>query len=352
LNSVVFLKELWRRKLLVALAFLFSAAVAVLIVYHVSPSPPFLEERNQIEAEGSIQVLVDSANSPIANARFELGGLTARAGVFARLMSSGDVIRQVSKETGIPEKKIDVAGPLPLPGEAPGVSEGPARENPFKIEVTQQSELPILTVSTRAPTLEEARALAAATPRAMSQQIEAIQDEQETPEGKRVVLRRLGPAQTGVVDNSAGKKIAIGAFFFLMAVFITLIVGMPRFVRAWKATDLDSPADGGAVGAEVPEPELAPEPAAEAAEPKKRRRRGRRRKGAAKANGAKQAEDAQLAEAASTDEARADKQLDLESQLDEEESSDGLPSIAVLTKAFAGETEGNGNGHAKDAVRD
>jgi hypothetical protein len=340
LNSVIFLKELWRRRLLVLLAFLFSAAVSVLIVYHVSPSPPFLEERNQIEAEGSIQVLVDSANSPIANARFELGGLTARAGVFARLMSGGDVIRQVSKETGIPEKKIDVAGPMPLPGEAPGVSEGPARENPYKIEVTQQTELPILNVATRAPTLEEARALAAATPRAMSRQLEAIQDEQETPEGKRVVLRRLGPAQTGVVDNSAGKKIAVGAFVFLMAIFLTLIVGMPRFVRAWKATDLDSPADGGGVAAEVPEPE--PEPVAEAAKPKKRRRGRRRRRAAEKEPAAEGAEDEDKAEPAEAPHA-------VEPDLDEE-AHDGLPSIAVLTKAFSGDTESNG--HAKDAVHD
>ncbi len=341
MNSVIFLKELWRRRLLVLLAFLFSAAVSVLIVYHVSASSPFLEERNQIEAEGSIQVLVDSANSPIANARFELGGLTARAGVFARLMSGGDVIRQVSKETGIPVKKIDVAGPMPLPGEAPGISEGPARENPYKIEVTQQTELPILNVTTRAPTLAEARALAAATPRAMSQQIEAIQDEQETPEGKRVVLRRLGPAQTGVVDNSAGKKIAIGVFFFLMAIFVTLIVGMPRFVRAWRAADIDSPA-GGAVAAEVPEPEPEPKPeaAAESDAPKKRRRRGRRRK-AAKA-------EAQAAEGAQAKAEPAEEPPTAEPEL-EEDAHDGLPSIAVLTKAFSGES---GNGHAKDAVHD
>jgi hypothetical protein len=342
LNSVIFLKELWRRRLLVLLAFLFSAAVSVLIVYHVSPSPPFLEERNQIEAEGSIQVLVDSSNSPIANARFELGGLTARAGVFARLMSGGDVIRQVSKETGIPVKKIDVAGPMPLPGEAPGVSEGPARKNPYKIEVTQQSELPILTVSTRAPTLEEARALAAAAPRAMSQQIEAIQDAQETPEGKRVVLRRLGPPQTGVVDNSAGKKIAVGAFVFLMAIFLTLIVGMPRFVRAWKAADIDSPDSGAGAAVEVPEPELAPEPAAEAAEPKPRRRRGRRKGAKAKGKAETKSEGAKAKAAAEEPHA-------VEAELDEE-PHDGLPSIAVLTKAFSGESQGND--HAKDAVHD
>jgi hypothetical protein len=321
LNSVVFLKELWRRRLLVVLAFLASAAVAVLIVYHVSPSSPFLEERNQVEAEGSIQVLVDSANSPIANARFELGGLTARAGVFARLMSGGNVIRQVSKETGIPVKEIDVAGPMPLPGEAPGISEGPARKNPYRIEVTQQTELPILDVQTRAPTLEEARALAAATPRAMSSQIEAIQNEQETPDGKRVVLRRLGPAQTGVVDNSAGKKIAVGAFVFLMAVFLTLIVGMPRFVRAWKATDIDSPADGAGAAAEVPEPE--PEPS----EPRKRPRK-RGRKGAGKSKPTQKPKAAEKPKAGT------------------------LPVMAAVTEAVAGEAESNGIGHPEDVLRD
>jgi hypothetical protein len=210
---------------------------------------------------------------------------------------------------------------MPLPGEAPGISEGPARKNPYRIEVTQQTELPILNVQTRAPTLEEARALAAATPRAMSSQIEAIQNEQETPDGKRVVLRRLGPAQTGVVDNSAGKKIAIGAFVFLMAVFLTLIVGMPRFVRAWKAADIDSPADGGGAGAEVPKPE--PEPT----EPRKRPRK-RGRKGAAKSKPTQKPKAA------------------------EKPKADAVPVMAAVTEAVVGEAESNGNGHAKDPVHD
>jgi hypothetical protein len=352
LNSVVFLKELWRRRLLVLLAFLFSAAVAVLIVYHVSPSSPYLEERNQVEAEGSIQVLVDSANSPIANARFELGGLTARAGVFARLMSGGNVIRQVSKETGIPVKEIDVAGPMPLPGEAPGISEGPARENPYKIEVTQQTELPILNVQTRAPTLQEARALAAATPRAMSDQIEAIQDAQETPEGKRVVLRRIGPAQTGVVDNSAGKKIAVGAFFFLMAVFITLIVGIPRFAAAWRATDLDAPAGGAAVAVADPEPEPV--------EPAKRRRK-RNRKGAdaehagdgAGKNWRAKAKDKRAAAKAKAAEKDAAKAAAVEPAEEPRfDEADAPKLMAVVTEAGEAEDNGNGNGHAKTRVRD
>jgi uncharacterized protein involved in exopolysaccharide biosynthesis len=236
-SFVLFLKELWRRRVLAILAILIAGAVALLIVYKVSLAPPSLTERSQVDAEGSIQVLVDSSNSPIANARRDLSGLTARAGVFARVMSGGNVIEQAADAAGIPYKEIAIAGPMPLPGEAPGISEGPAKELPYRVEIIQQTELPILTVTTRAPTAAEARALAAAVPVAMARRVHAIQEHQGTPEGKRVVFRALGPAEAGLRDNSSGKKIAVGAFVFLVALFFTLIVGLPRFLAAWRSLD-------------------------------------------------------------------------------------------------------------------
>jgi hypothetical protein len=236
-SFVLFLKELWRRRFLTIAAVLVAGFVAILIVYKVSLNPPSLTERSQVDAEGSIQVLVDSSNSPIANARRDLSGLTARAGVFARVMSGGNVIEGAADSAGIPYKQIAVAGPMPLPGEAPGISEGPAKELPYRVEIIQQTELPILTVTTRAPTAAEARALAAAVPVAMGRRVRAIQEHQGTPEGKRVVFRALGPAEAGLRDNSSSKKIAVGAFFFLVALFFTLIVGLPRFVAAWRSLD-------------------------------------------------------------------------------------------------------------------
>lgn len=253
MNSVLFLKELWRRRILVALAVVLSAAVAVLAVFQVSVSPPSVSERSSVDAKGSIQVLVDSANSPIANARFNLSGLTARAGVFARVMSGGNVIKQISETTNIPLKQIEVAGPMPLPGEAPGISEGPEKELPYRIEITQQTELPILTVVTKAPTVEEARALAAAAPQAISREVEGLQDQQGTPQGKRVEFRVLGPAQAAVVDNSSSKKLAAAIFIVLLVLFITLIVGMPRFAAAWRAADTDPPEAGGEVAEVEPD---------------------------------------------------------------------------------------------------
>lgn len=262
-TSITILRELWRRKFIVLLALLVAAAVSVLFI---KSQPP------KVEAEGSIQVLVDSAKSPIADAQRELGGLTARAGVFARLMTGGRVINRVAEETEIPVKQIDVAGPSPLPGEAPGVTEAPAYVNPYRIEISQQPELPILTVITHAPTTEAARALAAAAPRAMSREVAAIQTAQQTKESKRVELRTLGPAQAAVVDDSLGKKVAVGIFVVLTAFFLTLIVGLPRFRAAWRRAD----AEEVAAAEELPP---APEPEDESHEqpatgkkPKRRRR--------------------------------------------------------------------------------
>jgi len=267
---VLFLRELWRRRILTILAVLVAAFVALLIVYKVSFSPPSLTERSKVDAEGQVQVLVDSSNSPIANARRDLSGLTARAGVFARVMSGGNVIEGAADSAGIPYKQIAVAGPMPLPGEAPGISEGPAEELPYRVEIIQQTELPILTVTTRAPTAAEARALAAAVPVAMARRVHAIQERQGTPEGKRVVFRALGPAEAGLRDNSSSKKIAVGAFVFLVALFFTLIVGLPRFLAAWRSLD--------------------PKPKREA--PKHQRKRAKRDRRSKKAKPAKAQEEA------------------------------------------------------------
>lgn len=239
MNSVLILKELWRRWYLVALAVVIAAGAAFFVLS---------KEDKKVEAEGSIQVLVDSANSPIANARRDLSGLTARAGVFARVMSGGNVVRQIAKTTDVPFNQIDVAGPMPLPGEAPGISEGAAHELPYRIEITQQTELPILTVNTRAPTVAQARALAAAAPQAISSEVEAIQTQQETPEGRRVEFRVLGPAAAAPVEDSSGKKIAAAVFVVLLVFLLGLIVGIPRFVAAWRAADAEPNGAGGAAG--------------------------------------------------------------------------------------------------------
>ena len=237
MTFILILKELWRRRLLVAAAAALAAVVAAVAVYDVSLAPPSLSKRDSVEASGSIEILVDSAKSPIADVGRNLEPLTARAGVFARYIAGGKVIAEVSRQTGIPVRQIQVAGPAPLPGEAPGAGEAPAEQLPYGIEIVQRDELPILNVLTRAPTVRAARELAAAAPAAVSDIVAAIQQREHIPPSKRVTFRVLGPAQANPVTEALGAKVALLIFVALFALLILLILGVPRLIDAWWAAD-------------------------------------------------------------------------------------------------------------------
>jgi hypothetical protein len=241
MNLIPYLKELWYRRVLVGIVALIAALVAVTVVYNVSISPPGLHKRDQVEAHGSIEILIDSAKSPIADVGKELEPLTARAGVFARYIAGGIVIDRIAEKTGIPPKQIEVAGPLPLPGEAPGVASAPEEPLPYGIEIQQRDELPIVNVVTRAPTLSEAGELADAVPPAIRQIVSRIQQNQEIPDSKRVTFRVLGPAQVALSNEAKGAKVALVIFFVFFALGLLAILCIPRLIDAWRAADSDLP---------------------------------------------------------------------------------------------------------------
>jgi hypothetical protein len=277
-NLIRYLKELWRRRVLVAVSIFLAAAISVLAVFQVSVFPPSISKRAKVEAHGSIEILVDSSRSPLADARRDLTGLTTRAGVFARLMAGGNVIDQMAKAIHVPVKQIDVAGPVPLPGEAPGVAQAPPQIHPYGVAIAQADELPIVSVETRAPTVRDARALAAAAPAAIRAVVRSVQAQQGTPAGKRVQFRILGPAQGAIKNDAKGKKFALVLFVALLSLCIVLILGIPRLVVAWRSVPSTAgPPDH--EGQPSPLPEVLRLPAGRGGEPDKGGGRGATRIG-------------------------------------------------------------------------
>lgn len=228
------LRELWKHKVLVAIAVVVALALAILPVYQVSGSG--ISKKGTVEAHGSSEILIDSAQSPIAGSKRDISGLIARAGVFARLMGGGDVVAQIAEDAGVNPEEIDVAGPTPLPGEAPGITEA-AETLPYGMSFTEVPELPIVSVTTRAPTVKEAGALAAASSKALRGVITSVQKQQATPARERVEVRVLGPPQVKLEDESAGAKVAAAIFFAVLALGIGMILGIPRLVAAWRRED-------------------------------------------------------------------------------------------------------------------
>jgi hypothetical protein len=228
------LKELWKRRLLVAVVIVVAFVAAIGAVYKVGPSG--LSKRSTPSASGSSEVLIDSARSPIAGSKRNVEGLATRAAVFARLMASGNVVKEIAKEVGVNPWEIQVTGPQPFPGEAPGVSEA-GSELPYGLTYTQVGELPIVSIASRAPDVAHARALAAAAPRSLEKMVAAIQVKQATPAAERVEIRTLGPATVSAGDNGPGNKIALAIFFGILLIGLGLILGIPRLVVAWRDAD-------------------------------------------------------------------------------------------------------------------
>jgi hypothetical protein len=241
------LKELWKRRLLVALATVIALVAAVVAVYQVSLHPPGLSKRSTPSATGSSEVLIDSARSPIAGSKRNVEALSTRAAVFARLMASGDIVKEIAREVGVRPWEIQVTGPMPYPGEVPGVSEA-GEKLPYGLTYTQIGQLPIISISSRAPTTEQARSLAAAAPRSLEKMVATVQRRQKTPARERVEIRVLGPAQVSASGKGPSNKIALVIFLGILFVGVGLILGLPRLVAAWRRVgdeedELDDVAD-------------------------------------------------------------------------------------------------------------
>jgi hypothetical protein len=228
------LRELWKRKVLVTIVMVIALAAAILTVYQVSGSG--ISKKGSVEAHGSSEILIDSARSPIAGSKRDISGLISRAGVFARLMAGGDVVAQIAEDAGVDPEQIEVSGPSPLPGEAPGITEAEAAL-PYGLTFAEVPELPIVSVVTRAPTVKEAAALAEASPEALRGVINSVQEQQATPAKERVEVRVLGPPQAQLSDSGPGNKVAVAIFIFVLAIGIGLILGMPRLIAAWRRED-------------------------------------------------------------------------------------------------------------------
>lgn len=236
------LKNLWRRRRLVALGALLAAIAALLSVYQVGLAPPELKSRTNIFATATTQILVDTPSSAFADLANDIDPLDTRASVFARFLASPVAIALIAREAKLPFDAIEAQGPydqnLPEPQQAPTaerrssqiVGEGAL----YRMRFENNPNLPIVSVFAQAPTRDEAIALAAAAPAALRAYVEKIQAHQRTPTYRRVEIRRLGHAVGGVVNEGANLQIASLVFIAVFAGWCMLLTPAHTIARGWR----------------------------------------------------------------------------------------------------------------------
>ncbi len=209
-----------RRKAL-AIAFVVALLAAIWVGYSIGPGG--LKSRSSSIGTAQAQILVDSPQSALANLKQNTIPLSTRAGVFAQLMASSAVRAEVAEVAGIPAKQIVARGPFDDPAAAPAdaavpqpapAPKGAELHKRYRLTFVAQEELPLVTVYAEAPDARSAKTLADAVAVGVKRHVDTLQEQGELAAKDRVVIRGLGPAQAGTVND--GPKPALMLVAFLM----------------------------------------------------------------------------------------------------------------------------------------
>jgi hypothetical protein len=250
------LKTLWTRRRLVALGALVAALAALLSVYRFGLFPPSVESRTNVFATSSTQLLVDAPDSAFADLANDLTPLETRASVFARFLATPAAIELIARDANLPADAIEAQGPYDI--NLPVIQQEPTAEQRssqiigegalYRLRFENNPVLPIVAVFAQAPTEDEAAALANAVPRALRTYVGQIQARQDTPEERRVVIRKLGDAKGGVVNQGANVQIAALVFFVVFGAWCMLLVPAQTIARGWRRAEPYDAASNGTPG--------------------------------------------------------------------------------------------------------
>ena len=228
------IRELWKRKLLLALGVLIAVAAAVYSVH----SKPL-----QYSA-ASTQVLVDSESSVLGNVTQSTEALSARAEVYANFMASPAILGIIGKQVGLSGDQIYAAGPVNAA--EPRVEQEPTalkrnvqltgETKPYKLNYEAQGNLPTITVYSQAPTTGQAVALANAAVVGLQRYVAGAESASGIPKSSKIVIRQLGSANGGVVDGGTSKTLAAMVFVAVFALWCVLMLYGTRFGKAWRAS--------------------------------------------------------------------------------------------------------------------
>ncbi len=211
-----------------------AAAAAVKLTSHNVPT-----------GAATVQILVDSPSSELANLTQNPTPLISRAAVFAQVMTSQAVIQDISAAAGVPASQVTAQGPYSGSGEALDVvtpaearsSQLVAEDAPYRLTFLAQQNEPVITASVQAPTPPAAANVANAVYRGVQNYVASIQHQGHTPAQDRVTLRELGPAQAATVNSSSRSTLMAAAFLGVLILGLLAILGVEGVRRRGRELD-------------------------------------------------------------------------------------------------------------------
>ena len=238
-----------RRRLAIVLASAFVALIAAISsVYDVHLLPPSIQKRDLQLGVATTNAIVDyrSEDGGITIADLitynDLEAMTERAQPLAKVMTSAAVLDLIAERLGIDPQQISAttqvtqSAPRSLiePDNERRAAGILGEEDPYRIEVQAEPDLPVLGIYTAAPTPAAASSLADAAVGALNDYLRDQGRKGGIPAANVAQLTQLGTARGGSVDATAPWKIAALTFVVVFGACFGLAALVAAVRRGWQ----------------------------------------------------------------------------------------------------------------------
>jgi hypothetical protein len=218
------LKILWSRKFVVAVIVVLAGGAA----YGASQLA-----RSTPTGAATVQILVDSPQSALADLLQNTAPLTTRAALLAQVMASEAVLEDVAYTAGVPVGQLTAQGPYSGSGEAldvitPSEARGSqllGERARYRLTFVAQPDEPIVTAAVQGPSPATAGRVAEAVLPGVQRFVSTLQKQGATQPAQRVTIRQLGPAQAGTVNSSSRVALMAVASLGVLLLGILLLLG-------------------------------------------------------------------------------------------------------------------------------
>jgi hypothetical protein len=238
---VKILRELSRRKAMVAVVLVFSLVVGLLLAFKPTVPP---QSRQYEVALANSDILLDTRDSQVVAIDGhgpELVTLAARANLIGNLMTGGPLKDAIARQAGVPVESLAVVPPAnvntpgvtPLPVESPA-ARGLSDADRTVLTLTTEETLPIIHITAQAPDEATARAVTEATVSELKTYLGTVAASQKIPAAHQLVVREFGSPVTETVTRGIPRSYALIAAIGLALLGCSLIVGGAWFVRSWR----------------------------------------------------------------------------------------------------------------------
>ena len=248
MEAVTILRELWRRRVLIAAVAFVAVLVGFLLSYRVGLPP---EPRQYTVGVATTRVLVDTPQSQVI--KVDPRGsdtLGLRAAVLANLMVEGEAKAAIARRAGLKPKKLRAVSESTTEvgdtgTEAQPVSTAmPANPNIYMIRTRvianpDGEQLPIIETDVQAPDVASATKLANATSSGLIDYLDrrAAADE-EVEERRRLRVSGLGGAQAVASVRGPGRLVGVATAIFVFLLGCGIILLVSALARGWRAAEV------------------------------------------------------------------------------------------------------------------